>query len=79
MKKSELRQIIREEMQKIVSEENSNSLKNLIDKKFRFHGKDYMIIAVDDDPKNPIIVTDKQGNLARMSEYDVEDLLPRSK
>ena len=79
MKRSELRQLVREEIQRIMRKENRSALQHLIDKKFRFHGKDYMIIAIDDDPKNPVIVTDKQGNLARMSEYEVEDLLPRSK
>ena len=75
MKKSELRQIIREEIQKVLNEENLPSLKNLIDKKFRFHGVDYMIIAVDDDPKNPIIATNKKGKLARFSEDDIESVL----
>lgn len=75
MKRSELRQIIREELQKTLRTENRNALQSLIDKKFRFHGTDYMIINIDDDPKNPIIATDKKGKLVRFSEDDIESVL----
>ena len=45
--------------------EYGDDLNSLIDKKFMFYGKEYMIIKVDDDPNNPIIAVDKKGSLVR--------------